>query len=222
MVYRCRGKFDWRFRGRVWEWLPLLVQSYTSRLCAAGQTALKEAARVTRQSLSKFCPQPREGSSLNPSIGDQRYTTHPSNSRCPAQNSKAGGAPEDSEAHRGMWGAPVQHSSITFMRLWSVGLKFRLNAALILFPSHWQCTHMLIFNQCYFPAHVTAPRGFMCLSKSLPLCHENLLTFQIAFWVSSVKRVARTQRQAEINTSNLIACTLWMKESLPSWWTGIN
>lgn len=38
--------------------------------CAAGQTALKEAARVTRQSLSKFCPQPREESSLNPSNGD--------------------------------------------------------------------------------------------------------------------------------------------------------
>lgn len=52
-------------------------------------------------------------------------------------------------------------------------LNFHIMWVSFFFPSHWQLTHILIFNQCYFLAHLTALCGFICMSKSLPLCREN-------------------------------------------------
>lgn len=59
-----------------------------------------------------------------------------------------------------------------FTRPWELGAKFHLMWVSFVFPSNWQCRHLWMSNQRYFPAHLTSLWGFRRTSKGLPLCHE--------------------------------------------------
>lgn len=97
--------------------------------------------------------------------------------------------------------------------------EFLYNSVVILFPPHWQCICMQLFNQYYSSVHLTALSGCISMRKSLPLCSKDKLTFWIVLRVSLVEGVTFAGAELEAQWTNSVSLNGYSRvEYTTSFW----